>query len=178
MNWNGILIFSKLIFRTGKKIKWHLIFQKIRTNQQGDWGQWKRKNFVWKMYWNFPLNLRVLPAEGNALILWFSVPAKSECKMSSDFWWKTFFFIRNVMAFCTHFLKVLKIRKWGHYLLQVIPSDLEGNFSTFFIRSFFPFNALGMPSFNNSVCYVYLEQSFAKKHYGSYLLLLWYAYKY
>ena len=34
---------------------------------------------------------------------------------------------------------------------QVIPSDLEGKFSIFFRRSFFPFNALGMPSFNNSV---------------------------
>ena len=25
-------------------------------------GHWKGKNFVWKIYWNFPLNLRVLPA--------------------------------------------------------------------------------------------------------------------
>ena len=24
---------------------------------------YKGKNFVWKIYWNFPLNLRVLPAE-------------------------------------------------------------------------------------------------------------------
>ena len=64
------------------------------------------------------------------------------------------FFIRNLRAFCIHFLQVLKIRKSGHYLLQVIPSDLEGNFSIFFRRSFFPFNALGMPSFNNSVCNV------------------------
>ena len=38
----------------------------------------KGKNFVWKIYWNFLLNLRVLPAcwwklpaEGNALIFWF-----------------------------------------------------------------------------------------------------------
>ena len=35
--------------------------------------------------------------------------------------------------------------------LQVTPSDLEGNFSIFFRRSFFPRYALGMPSFNNSV---------------------------
>ena len=36
--------------------------------------------------------------------------------------------------------------------MQVIPSDLEGKNSIFFRRSFFPLNALGMPSFNNSVC--------------------------
>ena len=56
--------------------------------------------------------------------------------------------------FYSIFVGMLEIRKWGHYLLQVlqvIPSDLEGNFSIFFRRSFVPFNALGMPSFNNSV---------------------------
>ena len=34
---------------------------------------------------------------------------------------------------------------------QVIPSDLEGNFSIFFRRIYFPFNAVGMPSLNNNV---------------------------
>ena len=40
---------------------------------------------------------------------------------------------------------------WGYYILQVIPSDLEGNFSIFFRRIYFPFNAVGMPSLNNNV---------------------------
>ena len=159
----------------------------------------KGKNLVWKIYWNLPLNLRVLPSlDADEKYLQKVMPSFSDfeylqkvnakCPQISDeklmFFIRNLrafciqFFIRNLRAFCIHFLQVLKIRKWRHYLLQVIPSDLEGNFSTFFRRSFFPFNALGMPSFNNSVCYVYLEQSFAKKHYGSYLLLLWYAYKY
>ena len=36
LNWNGILIFSNLIFRTGKNIQWHWIFQKTSGDQQGD----------------------------------------------------------------------------------------------------------------------------------------------
>ena len=36
MNWNGILIFSNLIFLTWKKIQWHWIFQKTSIDQQED----------------------------------------------------------------------------------------------------------------------------------------------
>ena len=59
---------------------------------------------------------------------------------------KLLFFITNLRAFCIHFLQIV------HQNLQVISSDLEGNFSIFFPRY-----ALGMPSFNNSVRNAFLS---------------------
>ena len=50
-------------------------------------------------------------------------------------------------TFCRYFSSEYK----GITCRQVIPSDLEGNFSIFFRQSFFPWYVLGMPSFNNSV---------------------------
>ena len=75
------------------------------------------------------------------------LPAKSKCKMPSDFWWKIqvffpliniffsffkkdqklflkeaklFFFIRNLRAFCIYFLQVLpaKFISWCHLILM------------------------------------------------------------
>ena len=95
------------------------------------WGHlkalFKGKNFVWKIYQNFPLNLRVLPAEGNTLRFWWKYLQKVNAKRPqiSDEKEKFFLFdkiriksylskrkkltflIRNLRAFCIHFLQVL-----------------------------------------------------------------------
>ena len=106
------------------------------------------------------------------------VSAKSECKTPSDLWWKievfplwkitlklgskviyqrgkTSIFHQKSEGVLHSLFAGTSIRICRYYhqnLLQVIPSDLEGKNSIFFRRSFFPRYALGMPSFNNSVC--------------------------
>ena len=89
----------------------------------------------------YPQILHAIPAEGNALILWFFYMQKinEKCPQISDEkktsyapliknfliiilknqklfvkGAKTFFFIRNLKTFCIYFLQVLKIRIWGH----------------------------------------------------------------
>ena len=115
----------------------------------------KGKNFVWKIYWNFPLNLRVLPAWS------FKIRIKSCLSKRKNF-------IRNLRAFCIHFLRVIKIRKWGHYFLQVLfiriwgyfphagyTLRFRGKFQYIFQTKFFPLKSafrclISVPSFNNS----------------------------
>ena len=59
---------------------------------------------------------------------------------------KLLFFITNLRAFCIHFLQILPLESAGNTL------RFRGKNSIFFRRSFFSRYALGMPSFNNSVC--------------------------
>ena len=83
----------------------------------------------------------------------------------------SFFFIRNLRALHLLFAGNY-IRIWGHlysagialqlYSAQIWKakksSKIEGNTLGILRRSFFPFNALGMPSFNNSVLFHVLIQ--------------------
>ena len=126
-------------------------------------GHTEGKNFVWKIYCFFPLNLRVLPSNSDgsickkwmqnalrfvmknrsfsSLINNFKIRIKTYLSQRKNFYFSSEIWGRFAFTFCRYF----------HQNLQVIPSDLEGKNSIFFRRSFFPRYALGMPSFNNSV---------------------------
>ena len=90
---------------------------------------------------------------------------------------KLVFFNRNLRAFCIYFLQVLKSEFEVIYIIcRYCPpisfcpqiwktkksSKIEGNTLRILRRSFFPFNALGMPSFNNSVSLIILSKNVNK----------------
>ena len=139
-------------------------------------GHWKGKNFVSKIYcycpwflkrwilfslsnlraeYNWRAISRTLPSNLKLPLIseeifnlsnLRAIPAKSKCKMPSDFWWKRqvffpliiffslflkdqklllketklFFFIRNLRAFCIYFLQVLPAKSisWCHLILM------------------------------------------------------------
>ena len=140
-------------------------------------GHWKGKNFVSKIYcycpwflkrwilfslsnlraeYNWRAISRTLPSNLKLPLISEEIfnlsnlrvlPAKSKCKMPSDFWWKIqvffpliniffsffkkdqklflkeaklFFFIRNLRAFCIYFLQVLPAKSisWCHLILM------------------------------------------------------------
>ena len=100
------------------------------------WG----KNFVWKIYWNFPLNLRVLPADSDGSICkkWmqnalrfvmknrsfsslknnFKIRIKSYLSKRKNFYFSSEIWGRFAFTFCRYF----------HQNLQVLPSEsVAGN---------------------------------------------------
>ena len=143
-------------------------------------GHTEGKNFVWKIYWNFPLNLRVLPADSDgsickkwmqnalrfvmknrsffSLINKFKIRIKSyssKRKKPSIFHQKSGGVLHPLFAGTS-----IRICRYYHQnLLQVIPSDLEGNFraeiSVYFSDEVF---SLGMPSVCPHLTTVWFER--------------------
>ena len=96
-----------------------------------------------------------------ALIFWLWLPAKSECEIPSDLWWKKNFFFAPLMNnFWCIKSRILSFffhqKKWGHfaftfcmYFFHHIQRAITVNF---WDEVFSLFHAFGMPSLNNSVC--------------------------
>ena len=125
-------------------------------------GHTEGKNFVWKIYWNFPLNLRVLPADsdGNICKKWmqnalrFVMKNKSFSSLTDNFkiriksYFSSEIWGRFAFTFCRYF----------HQNLQVLPSEsVAGNTLRFrgkkqyiFQMKFFPLEFEGISY--NSVC--------------------------
>ena len=127
-------------------------------------GHTEGKNFVWKIYWNFPLNLRVLPADSDGSIckkwmqnaLRFVMKNRSFSSLINNFKiriksylskWKNFYFSSEIwgrfaFTFCRYF----------HQNLQVLPSEsVAGNTLRFrgkkqyiFQTKFFPLEFEGI----------------------------------
>ena len=133
----------------------------------------KRQNFFFssEIWGHFVFTFcRYLKSEYEGIYLLQVLPAKSICwchlilmkKIPFDYDW---FCPLKIMAFmiikgniiCWHFLKAFTFCRY-------FPLYYEGNNSGFLRRSFSPFNALGMPSFNSSVLRIHHHWSLAWNH--------------
>ena len=97
---------------------------------------------------------------------------KKRIKKNIHQWGKTCFFFHQksegiAFTFCRYLYQNMRAFIFCRYCPPIVfcpqiwktkkSSKIKGNTLGILRRSFFPFNALGMPSFNNSVCFVELE---------------------
>ena len=148
----------------------HTLLYEMPSNSEG-------KNFVWKIYWNFPLNMRVLPADSDggickkwmqnilrflmksisfsSLINNFKIRIKSYLSKRKNWYFSSEIWGRFAFTFCRYF----------HQNLQVLPSEsvagntlrFRGKFQYIFQTKFFPLEFEGI-SYNSVAWFVSTRQ--------------------